>query len=355
MLLLEQPTGIPANLLSLGAIDFGIIVDGNLVMVQHILRRLAEQGRDSQRRSVDDTSRRAAIEMQRRVFFSLVIIIAAYIPLFTLERVERRLFTPMAYTVCFALLGALILALTLVPVLATWVFRRGARTWRNPALEWLFDRYEHAVRWTLGRARRVVVAGTVLVVGGLAVGLAVGSEFLPQLDEGVIWIRSNLPPGISLEESADTAARIRALIRQSPEVKMVMSQSGRNDSGMDPLGRTATSFSSSRIRTRPGHRPRPSASSSGSSPTASMRTFRAAGSTSPSRSSTQRPRLPPAHRPIWHSLSADRTCPYCGGWPPTCWTWSEAFAAPPTRRSSRRPTSRSCARPSIGPCWRAMD
>ena len=93
--------------------------------------------------------------MQRPIFFSLVIIIAAYLPLFTLERVERRLFTPMAYTVCFALLGALVLALTLVPVLATWVFRHGARTWRNPLLEWMFDRYELAVRWTLAHARVV--------------------------------------------------------------------------------------------------------------------------------------------------------------------------------------------------------
>lgn len=228
---------IPANLLSLGAIDFGIIVDGNLVMVQHILRRLAERDREpGQRGSVDDVIRRAAVEMQRPVFFSLVIIIAAYLPLFALERVERRLFTPMAYTVCFALLGALLLALTLVPVLATWVFRNGARTWRNPVLEWMFDRYEWAVRWTLGRARLVIGTGTALVALAVALGGAVGTEFLPQLDEGVIWIRSNLPPGISLEESAETAARIRELIRQSPEVKMVMSQSGRNDSGMDPFG-----------------------------------------------------------------------------------------------------------------------
>jgi cobalt-zinc-cadmium resistance protein CzcA len=234
--------GIPANLLSLGAIDFGIIVDGNLVMVQHILRRLGERQRDPHERTIQDTIRRAAIEMQRPVFFSLVIIIAAYLPLFTLERVERRLFTPMAYTVCFALLGALVLALTLVPVLATWVFRREARTWRNPVLEWLFDRYGRTVAWTLGRARLVVAIGAALVLAGLAVGAAVGTEFLPQLDEGVVWIRSNLPPGISLEESAETAARIRALIRQSPEVQMVMSQSGRNDSGMDPFGPNRNEF-----------------------------------------------------------------------------------------------------------------
>ena len=153
--------GIPANLLSLGAIDFGIIVDGNLVMVQHILRRLGRtRRRRHAERTVDDTIRRAAIEMQRPIFFSLVIIIAAYLPLFTLERVERRLFTPMAYTVCFALLGALVLALTLVPVLATWVFRHGARTWRNPVLEWMFDRYEAAVRWTLAHARLVIGTGS---------------------------------------------------------------------------------------------------------------------------------------------------------------------------------------------------
>ena len=176
--------GIPANLLSLGAIDFGIIVDGNLVMVQHILRRLAERDREPATRSVDDTIRRAAIEMQRPVFFSLVIIIAAYLPLFTLERVERRLFTPMAYTVCFALLGALILALTLVPVLATWVFRHGARTWRNPLLEGLFDRYEAAVRWTLVHARLVVGTGSAFVVLGLALALAVGTEFLPSSMRG---------------------------------------------------------------------------------------------------------------------------------------------------------------------------
>ena len=228
--------GIPANLLSLGAIDFGIIVDGNLVMVQHILRRLGERGRAPHERAVDDTIRRAALDMQRPVFFSMVIIIAAYFPLLTLERVERRLFTPMAYTVCFALVGALLLALTLVPVLSAWVFRRGARTWRNPFLEWLFDRYEGAVRWTLAHTRLVIGAGSAVVGLALALAGALGTEFLPQLDEGVIWIRSNLTPGISLEESAETAARMRQLIRRSPEVKMVMSQTGRNDSGMDPFG-----------------------------------------------------------------------------------------------------------------------
>jgi heavy metal efflux system protein len=235
-------TQMSANLLSLGAIDFGIIVDGNVVMVQHILRRLAERRDYPRQASVDDTIRRAALEMQRPIFFSLLIIIAAYLPLFALERVERRLFTPMAYVVCFALVGALLLTLTLVPVLATWVFRSGARTWRNPALEWLFTRYELAVRWTVRHARVVIAVATTLVVGSLFLAGAVGTEFLPQLDEGVVWIRSNLPPGISLEESAQTAAGIRGLIRQSPEVQMVMSQTGRNDSGMDPFGPNRNEF-----------------------------------------------------------------------------------------------------------------
>ncbi len=229
--------GIPANLLSLGAIDFGIIVDGNLVMVQHIVRRLAERGGEPHERSVDDTIRRAAIEMQRPVFFSMVIIIAAYLPLLTLERVERRLFTPMAYTVCFALIGALMLSLTLVPVLATWVFRHGARTQAQSAARVgvrsirggrAVDARAHACSSSARRRRSWRWPS--------ALGGALGTEFLPQLDEGVIWIRSNLTPGISLEESAETAARMRQLIRQSPEVKMVMSQSGRNDSGMDPFG-----------------------------------------------------------------------------------------------------------------------
>ena len=229
--------GIPANLLSLGAIDFGIIVDGNLVMVQHILRRLDEREQAAGKKTaVDDTIRWAALEMQRPVLFSLVIIIAAYVPMLTLERVERRLFTPMAYTVCFALLGALLLALTLVPVLSAWVFRNGARVWRNPVLEWMFDRYEAVVRWTLVHSRFAIGTATGLVLLAVALAGRVGTEFLPQLDEGVIWIRSNLPPGISLEESAQTAAHMRQLIRQSPEVSMVMSQSGRNDSGMDPFG-----------------------------------------------------------------------------------------------------------------------
>jgi cobalt-zinc-cadmium resistance protein CzcA len=133
--------GIPASLLSLGAIDFGIIVDGTLVMVEFIVRRLRQEGGASAFAVVRDSS----LQMQRPVFFSLLILIAAYIPLFTLERVERRLFTPMAYTVSAALVGSLLFALLIVPVLASWLFRNGARGWRNPCNKWLADWYESAL------------------------------------------------------------------------------------------------------------------------------------------------------------------------------------------------------------------
>jgi cobalt-zinc-cadmium resistance protein CzcA len=228
--------GVPANLLSLGALDFGIIVDGTLVMVEHILRNLSTR-RDmvSQGRAIE-VIREAALEVERPIFFSLIILVAAYLPLFTLERVERRLFTPMAFTVCSALVGSLICALTLVPVLATFLFRKGASPWHNPVMTWLSDRYEWILR-NLLRVPILVAASAVLIIGfALVLGTRLGTEFLPQLDEGVIWIRANLPPGTSLEKSARVANDMRGLIRKHPEALLVSSQSGRNDSGTDPFG-----------------------------------------------------------------------------------------------------------------------
>jgi cobalt-zinc-cadmium resistance protein CzcA len=228
--------GVPANLLSLGALDFGIIVDGTLVMVEHILRKLSTR-RDmvSQGRTID-LIREAALEVERPIFFSLVILVAAYLPLFTLERVERRLFTPMAFTVCSALVGSLICALTLVPVLATFLFRKGASPWQNPVMTWLTNGYE----WTLRKLLRVPIvvalSAVVIIALALVLGTRLGMEFLPQLDEGVIWIRANLPPGTSLEKSARVASEMRAMIQKHPEVLLVSSQSGRNDSGTDPFG-----------------------------------------------------------------------------------------------------------------------
>jgi cobalt-zinc-cadmium resistance protein CzcA len=232
--------GIPANLLSLGALDFGIIVDGTLVMVEHIVRRL-DRARQSDKEwaseeTVEESVREAALEVERPIFFSLLILISAYLPLFTLERVERRLFTPMAFTVCSALLGSMLLTLTMIPVLATYLFRRGANGWENPFLIWIFRRYRTVLERTLPKSGRVMAVVFLIVAAAFLLATFLGTEFLPQLDEGVIWIRANLPPGTSLSKSAEIAGDMRNLIRQSAEVKLVGSQTGRNDSGTDPFG-----------------------------------------------------------------------------------------------------------------------
>ena len=230
-----QLTGIPANLLSLGALDFGIIVDGALIMVEHIVH-LLEHRRPNSNDSVLRIIQDAALEVERPIFFSLIIIIAAYIPLFTLERVERRLFTPMAFTVCYALFGSMILALTLIPVLATYLFRNGSKSWENPVLRWMQSGYERLLAVVVRRPLPVVLASLLIVAGAFGIGTLLGSEFLPQLDEGVIWVRVTFPPGISLSKSAELADRVRTILKEFKEVKLVSSQTGRNDSGTDPYG-----------------------------------------------------------------------------------------------------------------------
>lgn len=229
-------SGIPANLLSLGALDFGIIVDGTLIMVEHIVHTLDERRKSGGAMNVQASIRDAALEVERPIFFSMIIIIAAYLPLFTLERVERRLFTPMAFTVCYALAGSMLLALTLIPVLATYLFRKGSKSWENPALAWLERRYGRLLGRVVERPWPVVAGSMAVVAAAFALATALGSEFLPQLDEGVIWVRANLPAGISLAKSVEVAGRIRAIVQEWPEVKLVSSQSGRNDSGTDPYG-----------------------------------------------------------------------------------------------------------------------
>ena len=179
--------GIHASLLSLGALDFGIIVDGTLVMVEYIVRRLST-GKVG-RASAFDAIRGAAIEIERPILFSLAILISAYLPLFTLERVERRLFTPMAFTVCAALLGSLLFTATVVPVLATYLFKDGAKVWRNPVLVWMIDRYGRDIKRHVEHPWRFTTAAFAVMAVALALGTRLGSEFLPQLDEGVLWIR----------------------------------------------------------------------------------------------------------------------------------------------------------------------
>jgi heavy metal efflux system protein len=233
--------GVPASLLSLGALDFGIIVDGTLVMVEAIVRRLPERFENTADGAAPAV-RDAVDAVRRPIVFSLIILVAAYIPLFTLERVESRLFAPMAFTICAALLGSMLFTLTLTPALATVFFRNGFRGWHNPVEAWIARRYDKDLArvlrhpWWMAEATALILAASAILGGRL------GSEFLPPLDEGVMWVRTMLPPGISLDKSAEVASRIRNLVRQSPEIKLVTSQSGRQDSNTEPFGPNRSEF-----------------------------------------------------------------------------------------------------------------
>jgi len=225
---------IPANLLSLGALDFGMVVDGAVVMVENIVRHLGNS--QGSGKSVREIVHDAAHEVQRPVFYAIGIIITAYIPLFTLQRVEGRLFKPMAWTVAFALLGALLFSMILAPVLATFLFRTGAREWHNPVLTWVTRFYKSTLRWAI-RWRWVTVSAAVLSIAG-AYGLsqAIGSEFLPHLDEGAIWVRGTLAPSTGPSEGVSLANRARIALAAFPEATVVTSQVGRPDDGTDVTG-----------------------------------------------------------------------------------------------------------------------
>ncbi len=227
--------GTPASLLSLGAIDFGIIVDGTLIMVEFIVGRLAGQSQGPLTPRSSTIIQEAASQVQRPIFFSMLILVTAYLPLFMLERVERRLFAPMAFTICAALVGSLLFTLTLVPVLAAYLFPNGAKTWRNPLIAGLARQYESVLGFLVGRPWIAVWAAGAVLGGAVLLGGRLGTEFLPQLDEGVIWIRAVLPAGISLEKSAEVAGRIRSVLRQSPQVRLVASQTGRQTSNTEPF------------------------------------------------------------------------------------------------------------------------
>lgn len=235
-LVLMKLVNIPIGLLSVGAIDFGIIVDGAVIMADSIAHRLGTLGRTGIRRNLYRAILVAALEVERPVFFSILMIIATYLPLLTLTRIEGLLFRPMALTIVFALIGALIFALVVVPVLASFFFRRGYQEWENPLLRWSRPIYAAILNRSL--QQRWTVAGTVLVlVVGIIVIVAprLGTEFLPYMDEGVIWVRANFPEGTSLQTTAAYGGRIRELALEIPDIRTVAVQSGRNDSGTDPF------------------------------------------------------------------------------------------------------------------------
>ena len=230
---------IPANLLSLGALDFGMVVDGAVVMVENTVRHLSRiRSATTTVRPIAQTIRDAAHEVQRPVFYAIAIIITAYMPIFTLQRVEGRLFRPMALTVAFALLGALTFSILIVPVLCSIVFRNGVREWRNPVMTFLTRVYERNLRWAI-RHRWITLGAGVAALGAsayLAFSGVIGSEFLPHLDEGAIWARGTLADSTSLTEGERFTAQARLVFASFPEVTKVVSQAGRPDDGTDTGG-----------------------------------------------------------------------------------------------------------------------
>ena len=230
--------GIPANLLSLGALDFGMVVDGAVVMVENIVRHLNQRKAGNASSEVMGVVREASHEVQRPVFYAITIIITAYLPVFTLQSVEGRLFKPMAWTVAFALLGALVFSILIAPVLASFFFSHGMREWRNPAMEFLKKRYRVSVRWAIEH-RLITLGGAVVllaVVLSLAFGGAIGSEFLPHLDEGALWVRGTLAPSTGKTEGIRVMNQARIVLCSFPEVPQCWSQVGRPDDGTDTTG-----------------------------------------------------------------------------------------------------------------------
>ena len=227
--------GVPANLLSLGALDFGMVVDGAVVMIENIVRHMSfAHATETPAERIGN----AAHEVQRPVFYAIAIIITAYLPIFTLQRVEGRLFQPMAWTVAFALAGALIFSMLIAPVLASFAFAKGAKEWHNPVMVFLTERYRYALRWAI--RHRAITVGVVLIGVGVAIFLTfsgtIGSEFLPHLDEGALWVRGTLAPSTGPDEGIRVANQARIVLCSFPEVPQCTSQVGRPDDGTDTTG-----------------------------------------------------------------------------------------------------------------------
>ena len=225
--------GIPANLLSLGAMDFGIIVDGAVIVVENVFRRLSEETEEGPRdfrRLIGE----AALQVGRPTFFSMLIIILAHLPIFTLERHEGRIFAPMAYTVVSALIGSLLFSLTLVPLLCFFLLRGKLPHGDNFVVRMSKRLYRPVLEAALNHRILVIGVALLMLVGSLGIVPLLGSEFLPELNEGTIWVNFTLPPGISLSEVQTTLRKVRMALLRFPEVRSVISQAGRPEDGTDP-------------------------------------------------------------------------------------------------------------------------
>ncbi|MFZ0818918.1 MAG: CusA/CzcA family heavy metal efflux RND transporter [Candidatus Acidiferrales bacterium] len=227
-------TGEAANLLSIGAIDFGIIIDGTIVMVENIYRELAL--RRGQPYSLHDVILSAARDVDRPIFYSVAVIIAGYIPIYALRGPAGLLFHPMANTMAFALLGALLLTLTLVPVLVSYMFKKGVKERTNRAYEWFKSEYKAELTWCLDHPGLTMLLATIIFGVSLLLVPLIGGEFMPHLDEGAIWVRATMPYTISFEESAAFAPKVRDILQSYPQVTVVGSELGRPDDGTDPTG-----------------------------------------------------------------------------------------------------------------------
>ena len=225
-------TDIPANLLSLGAIDFGIIVDGAIVMMETILKKREE---DIDVALEESTIIQRVMEVARPIFFATLIIIIAYMPLFAFEHIEKKLFTPMAYTVGYALFGALCVAIFLIPGLAFSTYRKPQKVYNNRWMGRLIEIYHHQTTQILNKPKRVLLPLIITLFAGGILSYTVGKDFLPTLDEGSIWIQVQLPPGISIEKSKEMGAELRKVLSEFEEVSYVLSQVGRDDKGSEPF------------------------------------------------------------------------------------------------------------------------
>lgn len=230
--ILMHLTDIPANLLSLGAVDFGIIVDGAIVMMETILKK--REDHPGEKLTEKDITKRVA-QVAKPIIFATIIIITAYLPLFAFERVERKLFTPMAFTVSYALIGALLVAILLIPGLGYAIYRKPRKIYRNKWLEKLTEKYAAVVEKIVVRPAKVIWATVVVLIGAVVLSITVGKDFMPELDEGSIWLQVNLPPGITVEKSREMSDTLRARTMRYPEVTYVAVQAGRNDDGTDPF------------------------------------------------------------------------------------------------------------------------
>jgi len=249
-LVLMNAIGIPIGLLSIGAIDFGIIVDGAVIIAENIAHRLDEATRQKSQTGVAKTVLQASLEVERPVFFSILMIVGAFLPLLTLTHIEGLLFRPMALTILFALIGAMLFAIFVVPALASYLFRNGYTDWESPVLKWLYPRYSRLLETLMRHRWRTVSAALVVLFASLwAIVPRLGTEFLPYMDEGVVWVRANFPEGTALEQTSKFGRRLRQIALEFPDIDFIMVQAGRSDSGTDP-------FPPSRIEMLVSPRPR---------------------------------------------------------------------------------------------------